>query len=208
MKAFIQQLIVITAAAFMGSAFANEHADEKKPAEGHGEEKKAEGHGESGGHDAPPPAPVGPSRNYNPGPVEPFPKEISGTNLQSGKTQTIVPKKGRVTVVFFIASWCEPCQQLMPKIKITAAKYSNIYTDVIYVFAHDTKEDAAGFAKEHKLTGTMLLANHEILKSFKNPPLPAVYVGDRYTYLSNRYLKMNTADIESLDKYLAKLTAL
>lgn len=176
-------------------------------ASGGGEAKPAaEGHG--GGEAAKPTPPPGPSRKYNPGPVESFPTEISGVDLKSGKSTSYKPQRGRATLIFFIASWCEPCQQVMPRIKTIATKYSDTYTDVIYVFAHDTREDAAGFAKEHKLAGKMILAGHEILKAFKNPPLPTVYVSDRYLYLGNRFLKTSTADLEELDKYLAKLTIL
>lgn len=154
------------------------------------------------------PVKIGPQRKYTPGPVEKFPSEISGVDLKTGKTIKYSPKRGRATVVFFVASWCEPCQQLMPQVKNLAKKYENIYTDIIYVFAHDTKDDASGFAREHKLTGHMVLANHEILKAFKNPPLPAFYVGDRYNYLSNRALKLTSSDLAKLDDYLTKLTAL
>jgi thiol-disulfide isomerase/thioredoxin len=154
------------------------------------------------------PTPIGPNRHYNPGPVEMFPKEISGIDILSRENFTYKTKRGRATMVFFVASWCESCQQLMPQIKIVANKFARSYTDVIYVFAHDTKADAAGFAKEHKLAGRLLLANHEILKAFKNPTLPSVYIGDRYNYIANRYIKFTTTDLESLNEYMTKLTLL
>lgn len=167
------------------------------------------GGGEHGDTAEPAPAvPVGPKRQYNPGTVEMFPTDISGVDLKTGKNFTYKVERGRVALVFFVASWCEPCQQLMPQLKNVAQKFGPRYTDVIYVFAHDTKDDASGFAKEHKLTGRMLLANHEILKSFKNPPLPSVYSSDRYTYMGNRFLKITPKEISELEDYLSKLTAL
>lgn len=172
---------------------------------GHDEKPAAkDAHGEA----AEPPAPIGPSRHYNPGKVELFPQEISGIDITTGENFTYKTKRGRATMVFFVASWCESCQQLMPKIKVVAQKFARSYTDVIYVFAHDTKADAAGFAKEHKLAGRMLLANHEILKAFKNPTLPAVYVGDRYNYIGNRFIKFTPADLQALNEYMTKLTLL
>lgn len=190
--------------------FANEH-EEKKPA-AHEEKKSEHGGGEHGGGEhgeaTAPPAPIGPSRHYNPGPVEDFPKTISGVDVTTGKNFTYKSKRGRSAMVFFIASWCESCQQLMPQIKVVDHKFSKSYTDVIYVFAHDTKTDAAGFAKEHKLAGNLILADHEILKQFKNPTLPAVYVSDRYNYLGNRFIKFTAADLQSLTEYMTKLTLL
>lgn len=178
-------------------------------ASGH-EEKPAAKSEHGGGHGEEPaaPAPIGPNRHYNPGPVEAFPKEITGVDILTGENFTYTTKRGRATMVFFVASWCESCQQLMPKIKIVANKFARSYTDVIYVFAHDTKADAAGFAKEHKLAGRLLLANHEILKAFKNPALPSVYIGDRYNYIGNRFIKFTAADLEALNEYMTKLTML
>lgn len=175
---------------------------------GGGAPKEPAEQADASGTEAVPEAPIGPQRKYNPGTVALFPAAITGIELKSGKATTVKQKRGRSTLVFFVASWCEPCQQLMPQIKNVAKKYEGRYTDILYVFAHDTREDASGFAKEHKLSGTMVLANHDILKSFKNPPLPAVYVGDRYNYLADRALKMTPADLAAIDDHLEKLTAL
>ncbi len=155
-----------------------------------------------------PPAPVGPRREYNPGPTTPFPEKIEGVNLINNNPFTLSPIRGRALMAIFIASWCEPCQQLMSQIKTVSEKYSNVYTDVVFIFAHDTLSDARGFAKEHKLTGNLTLATHNILKEFKNPELPAVYVSDRYKYMGNRFLKMTSDDIVKLETYMSKLTAL
>ncbi len=182
------------------------HGDEKPK-----EEKKdahADPHGGGGHEEAAPPAPVGPQRKYNPGTVTMFPAEITGTDLITGEKFSLKTKEGRVTLVFFIASWSDPCQQVITEIKAVANRYSSIYTDVVYVFAHDTKDDAKGFAKEHKIVGRMTLATNDILKNFKNPQIPAAYVSDRKLYLGNRFLKMTSKELSELDKYLMKVTAL
>lgn len=207
-------LLRTAALIFFLTSVVSEHAQASAP-----EEKKEEKHeekpaaksehgGGEHGEAAAPAAPAGPNRHYNPGPVEEFPKVITGVDILTGETYTYNVKRGRVPMVFFVASWCESCQQLMPQIKVIANKFSRSYTDVIYVFAHDTKSDAAAFAKEHKLAGHLLLADHEILKAFKNPSLPAVYVGDRYNYIGNRFLKFTAADLNTLSDYMTKLTLL
>lgn len=203
-------------AAAVVTVFLSSVATEER-AEGSGHEEKPAaksehgGGGEHGGGEhgeAAAPAPAGPNRHYNPGPVEEFPKQFTGVDILTGETYTYKTKRGRVPLVFFVASWCESCQQLMPQIKVVANQFSRSYTDVIYIFAHDTKSDAAAFAKEHKLSGHLLLADHEILKAFKNPSLPAVYVGDRYNYIGNRFLKFTAADLKTLSEYMTKLTLL
>jgi thiol-disulfide isomerase/thioredoxin len=198
----IYRLFMVVLICLGTSAFANSGAENKGTEAKTTDSKQAE-------EAAPPPAPkdLGPKRYYNPGNVEKFPSLISAINITTNKPLNYKPKRGRATMVIFIASWCEPCQQLMPKLKNLAGKYDKLYTDVIYVFSHDTKDDASGFVKEHKLAGRIVLSNQEILQSFKNPALPAIYIGDRYNYLSNRALAATPADLDRLDSYLEKVNA-
>jgi thiol-disulfide isomerase/thioredoxin len=173
-------------------------ANEEKP--------KKDGHG--GETVEAPPAKIGPQNKYNPGPVTEFPQEIGGVDLFTGQKFSLKTQKGKSILAIFIASWCVPCQTVTPELKTITEKYKDAYVDYVYIFSHDTKQDAIGFAKEHKLTGRMTLATHEILKAFKNPELPAIYVSDRYKYFGNRYLKATSSDLVSLSAYLSKLTAL
>ena len=181
--------------------------DQNGKAEG-GKEKK-EGGGGHGGGEAPaaPPPPSGPKRDYNPGKVLPFPPfKAEAIGLQ--KTIDYKPKKGRAAMLIFVASWCEPCQVLMPEFKQLARKYANENTDVYFVFAHDTREDASGFVKEHQLAQTSVMANVDLLIAFKNPELPSIYLADRWTYLGDRFIKVKKSDINAVDAAMGKITAL
>jgi hypothetical protein len=79
---------------------------------------------------------------------------------------------------------------------------------LLFVFSHDTKQDAAAFAKEHQLTTPALMSNVEILTDFKNPELPSVYIGDKWGYLADRFIKIQKSDIDALDAVIAKITTL
>jgi thiol-disulfide isomerase/thioredoxin len=203
-------------------ALANEHAAPSKEHKapdahadsGHGDGGHADGghadNGHGSGHGSEEPAaPVIPARNrkYNPGAVQSFPESISGLDIQTGEKVAFKAVRGRAVAAVFVASWCDPCQQLMPDIKNIISKYNQTYVDTVFIFAHDTKKDALGFIKEHKLTAPAILANHELLKSFKNPQIPALYLSDRYQYMGKRFIKLSTKDLPVLDQYLAKLTA-
>lgn len=154
-----------------------------------------------------PAAPTGPQREYNPGKVLEFPS-FQGESITDGQTLSFKPEKGRSVVVIFIASWCEPCQVLMPELKQLARKYSTSSNQVFFVFSHDTKTDAAAFAKEHQLTSPSIMANVEILTVFKNPELPSVYVGDKWGYMADRYIKIQKDSVAALDDTISKITAL
>lgn len=145
---------------------------------------------------------------YNPGKILEFPSPIEGIDLGTKSPSSYSAKGGRATMVFFIASWCEPCQILAPKIRILADKYSKLHTDVVFVFTHDTLEEASQFAKDHSLRGKLLLSNEKILVDFKNPPLPSVYLSDRHKYMTKRYLDIKLSDLDSLSDFLDKINLL
>lgn len=153
------------------------------------------------------PAPTGPQRDYNPGKVLAFPS-FSGEPIGGGSPLAFKPIRGHSVMVIFLASWCEPCQILMPELKQLARKYSTASNKVFFVFAHDTKADASAFAKEHQLVSPAIMANVGILTDFKNPELPSVYLGDKWGYMADRYIKIAKSDIDRLDSMVSKLTAL
>ena len=189
-----------------GEKKADAHGGEKK-ADAHGGEKKADAHGGGHGEEAPPPAPTGPKREYNAGKIMKFPSfkaQVAG----STKNIEFQPKNGHAVMIIFLASWCEPCQILMGDLKQLARKYSGNNTDVYFVFAHDTKGDAAGFIKEHQLANTSVMADIEMLTAFKNPELPSVYVSDKWGYLADRFLNIKKNDIDKIDTVMGKITTL
>lgn len=133
---------------------------------------------------------------------------ISGKSVFSEEQIQIQPEKGFVSVVVFIASWCERCQRLVESFEKLRNDFKDSPVRIIYVFSHDTIADAQGFSKEHKLQGQSILSNHEILKSFHNPPLPSIYLADRRGWLLQRYLDAEAKDIAETRKLLKMMTAI
>jgi thiol-disulfide isomerase/thioredoxin len=150
---------------------------------------------------------VGPKREYNPGKVLPFPS-FSAPTLGDNSKLNFKPQSGHAAMIFFVSSWCEPCQVLVPDFKQLARKYSNKDVDILFVFAHDTKDDAKGFIKEFQIPQQSVLANLQILTAFKNPDLPSVYIGDRWGYLAERFIKIKKADIDQIDQAMGAITGL
>ncbi len=128
---------------------------------------------------------------------------LTGTNPVTGQSMTFQPRKGRMTVVVFIASWCVPCQLLAPDLKNLESRYAALDADFVYVFSHDTQEDARGFAKEYKLGDYVILGNDQILKDYHTPPLPTFYFADRHGWLTARELKMEKEKLATLDELLS-----
>jgi thiol-disulfide isomerase/thioredoxin len=120
--------------------------------------------------------------------------------------RTVGPARGRVLVLVFLASWCEACQQVTPRLREIEQRYGRLNTDFVYVFAHDTPQDAEGFMQEFKLPAGVL-ASYEALKAYNNPELPSVYVGDRRGWLTTRYVNIAEPQIQKLSDLLRYLTA-
>lgn len=109
-------------------------------------------------------------------------------------------------VILFLASWSEPCQQIIEDYQKLEKRFERLPIDFVYVFAHDTKEDAEGFMQEFKMKDAVL-ANRDALKAFKNPKLPTVYVGDRRGFLTTRYVAIGGKDLRDLDEFLKLQTS-
>ena len=183
---------------FCGVARASEGEGKKEG----GGEKEHEGGGEGAKEKA---EALGPSDHY----VHKWLKfpDFAGTALSGGEgSGQVGARPGRAIVVIFIASWCEPCQQLVPTLRNLEKRYQRLNTDFHFVFSHDTADDAAGFMKEFGINNAVL-ANHDILKTFHNPDLPAIYVGDRSGWLATRFLKADQESVQKLDEFLKYISA-
>lgn len=135
-------------------------------------------------------------------PMPPF----SASEVLTQEATQVAVKPGRAQVILFLASWCEPCQALMGDYIRLQKKYARLNTDFIYVFAHDTKDDAEGFMKEYGMKQGFL-ANHEVLKAFHNPELPTIYVADRHGWLATRMVKATNKEVQDLAEFLKPITA-
>jgi thiol-disulfide isomerase/thioredoxin len=136
----------------------------------------------------------------------PFPA-FGAIALPGGDKFAYKPARGEMTVVFMVATWCAPCVKMMPEILRMQARTARLPVRYINVFTHDTKQDATGFMKEHGMKSGVL-ATHEVLATFKNPELPAIYVGDRNSFMLMRYLKASPADLAEVEESVKYMTAI
>ena len=132
---------------------------------------------------------------------------ITGKNPLRGAEQTYKHKKGHVTVVMFMASWCVPCQLIAPQLQKMEKEFRSLDVDFVYVFSHDTRSDVLGFVREYKLGENVILANDDILKDYHTPPLPTMYLADRHGWMTARKLKVETTYLKKM-YHLLEMTSL
>lgn len=132
---------------------------------------------------------------------------ITGKSIVDDDTVAVKNEPGMATVVFFLASWCEPCQKITPDMLAMQKKFARLPVRFVYVFTSDTKQDAQGFAKEYKVPDG-ILANHDILKAYHGPELPTIYVGDRHNWITKRFLKADSNSLKEIEEFLTLITGI
>lgn len=122
---------------------------------------------------------------------------------------TYDPVYGRGSVLIFLSSHCQPCQEQMESLKRIEQRYSKLFTDFIYIFVNDAPADALAFAKEYGISDSKLVhGSYEVLAAYKNPPLPTIYIGDRFGWIGSSFIELDAAKVERVDTYLKFMTAL
>ena len=131
-----------------------------------------------------------------------FPR-LSGIDLR-GEPLVVRPRKGNLLVLFFLASWCQPCQEQLIRMQAIQKKH-RYQVDYWYIFTHDTPGEARAFAKK---TGIKqgLIGNKSILKNFKNPKLPTIFIADKEGWIGHRIEEPQKEQMQSLDEYIGNLT--
>jgi thiol-disulfide isomerase/thioredoxin len=179
------------------------HGKEHKEGDKAKAKSKANAHGADSGKGAAGAAPTAPHEDTE-WVAMPF---FSATSASSENTLNFKPVHGEATVIFFLASWCIPCQQLVPDMKAIEAEFKNRDTKFYYVFTQDYKDDIRAFLGTYQMTETPdrvfhVMSNDDLQKTFHFPPVPSYYVGDRHNWMVMRALSLERSDLKKLKEYL------
>jgi thiol-disulfide isomerase/thioredoxin len=106
-----------------------------------------------------------------------------------GKTQRLEDFRGRVVLVNFWATWCEPCREEMPSIEKLRRSLDARRFAVIAVNVAEGPRAAAGFMEKMGLAGFNVLLDRDLKTSrtWGARVLPATFIVDpagkvRYSY--------------------------
>ncbi len=100
----------------------------------------------------------------------------------AGQDVTLSDLRGKIVVLNFWASWCEPCELEAPVLDQVAAKYRVSPQEVVVlgVDVQDLREKALEFAKNNGITYPSLRDGEDDVKNaYQVPALPETFVIDQ-----------------------------
>ncbi len=100
--------------------------------------------------------------------------------LGAGRQQTLASFKGKVVVLNFWASWCEPCQIEAPLLEHAQSQLERHGATVLGVTYQDASPDSEGFVRQYHLTYPSLRdTTGEFARSYGTHQVPESFIINR-----------------------------
>jgi len=124
-------------------------------------------------------------------PVKATSIETMGWNLADGKRNAFSEFKGKVLILDFYATWCEPCRDSIPHLVGLQQRYENEVRVVgLNVGGPGDKERVPKFAKEFNIQYPLGMPDEELvtLLMADSDAIPQTFVFDRKGQLIRRFV--------------------
>ncbi len=135
-------------------------------------------------------------------PASPFKMAAMG----GGKTGL---EKGKVTLVDFWATWCEPCKKSFPKYQELYVKYKASGLEIVAVSVddEDTKKEIASFVKTHGDVKFPVAWDdgHKVAECYKPPGMPSAFIIDKQGVVKFMHQKYTPAEEKEIEKEIKGL---
>jgi peroxiredoxin len=123
------------------------------------------------------PSPSAPERSRAPAADGPKAPSFSLKSLTGGRCELA---SGKVTIVDFWATWCEPCKKAFPKLQDLYVKYRASGLEIAAVSVDDEPNDIAAFAHQYRAQFPVGWDDgHRLAEQFKVQSMPSTYIVDR-----------------------------
>ena len=105
--------------------------------------------------------------------------ELAGRTLD-GQPLRMANLRGKVVIVDFWASWCEPCREEMPVLERLYQRYREQGLVVVGVSVDRTERNARGFLRRTRVSFPIIHdSGHAIANRYSPPKMPSSYIIDR-----------------------------
>jgi cytochrome c biogenesis protein CcmG, thiol:disulfide interchange protein DsbE len=99
---------------------------------------------------------------------------------QCGLEGSLPDLRGKVVLVDFFASWCEPCKESFPAMDALQRKYAARGLVIVAVNVDKKREDMEDFVKKHPASFTIVRdAANKLVGQVKIPTMPSSFLLDR-----------------------------
>lgn len=96
-----------------------------------------------------------------------------------GKPVSLEQLKGKVVILNFWGSWCEPCRTEMPALTEIYRQYQQAGIEVVGINIAETDVTAMQFVKQYKLNFPIWMdRNREVVDLYEIGPIPSTYFID------------------------------
>jgi cytochrome c biogenesis protein CcmG, thiol:disulfide interchange protein DsbE len=131
---------------------------------------------------------------------------VSALAADRGDTLDLERLRGKVVVIDFWASWCEPCRHSFPWLNAMQAKYGDRGLVVIGVNVDRERADAERFLREVPATFRVVYDPSGALASrYDVPGMPSSYIIGRNGDIVGRHIGFRTALRDEREAELQKL---
>jgi cytochrome c biogenesis protein CcmG/thiol:disulfide interchange protein DsbE len=117
---------------------------------------------------------------------------------------TLAP--GKVTIVDFWATWCEPCKKSFPKLQGLYVKYQASGLEIAAISVDDEKGGIAGFAKSYGAKFPIGWdKGHKVADAWKPENMPSTYVVDKEGVIRHVHKGYHDGEEAELEKEIKEL---
>ena len=129
-----------------------------------------------------------------------------GWTLDNKQRATLADYKGKVVVLDFYATWCEPCRAETPRLVQLEKQYQQQGLQVIglNVGGADDRDQVPAFAKEFEIKYPLGFPDDEFADSFlgDNQNIPQAFVFDRKGKLVKRFVGYSDSSGAELERVI------
>lgn len=120
--------------------------------------------------------------------------------------QKMAIEKGKVTIVDFWATWCDPCKKSFPRYQELYVKYKASGLEILAISVDDEKKDIPDFIKTYGAKFPVGWdEGHKIADCWHPPNMPSAYIIDKNGTIKHVHNGYHDGEEKELEKEIKEL---